>query len=213
MYDKPLDFNNFLWFDDTLELLCNQDKSIIDSVIINGSIGYETNIERDRKYSTNKYKELLQQERLEYMDKLHQLDLLKEQKIMADWTLSVNDTLCEFKKFFNVSVEEALKMLNRNIYAKVSVNNDFMFTRLNNYRNRFSVSDKMSIDGKLVNIKVAINVSDERWEVKFYKNIYPSINSEKDIAVSIKGNKSYIVQAGFLISPKMKKLLYSNNRS
>ena len=205
--DGTLDLCTFQWFSDIYEM-CNSDSYLLlNSAKDSVHIGYETRIGRDRKYLTKKFRDMLREDRIAYLDKLHQADILKQEKEYMDWVFSVRDKLCKGSAYLEISVTEMLKLLDRAICAVVKLGDEEAFIKLTHYHTRFSSSIRIST----LKSKVRAFVSyypDESWEVKTHGRLQPLItNFNPNGSIADKAGQIFSISVSFLVSPRMKRVL------
>ena len=208
--DGKLDLCTFTWFRDIYDTCTPDSFRLLALIQDEGSIGYETDIKRERKYSTHAYSKLLHKERMEYMDKLHQLDLLRERSKQLSWAESVKGTLYKFCDRFNISIEEAIELLNTRAYGCLVFDDRVIFIRLNHYRYWYSgdrLSAKYSFNlnfrKKVMTVHMAY-FSDETWTVRACSRVSCIDNEHPEADIIGPDKINHRISASFLISPKMK---------
>ncbi len=182
----------------------NLDTPLLLNSAKDGHIRYENRIGRDSKYLNKKFMDMLREDRIAYIDKLRQADMLKQEKEYRDWIFSIRDKLCKGSAYLEISVTELLKSLGRAIYAVIKLDDEDVFIKLNNYHTRFSSSIRINTLRAFVSY-----YPDESWEVKTHGRLQPFItNFNPNGFIVDKTGKSFSMSVvSFLVSPRMKRLL------
>lgn len=204
------DLSTSTWFSDTYELCSPDISSLLNSIQTDGYIKQQNNPKRSPTYSNREENELLHKERLEYMDKLHQEDLLLEENARMKWCSENKINLCKFSKYLNVSIEEAIEVLNKNICAVVDIDGVEAFIKLNKYRypERFSARDTIKVNDT---VSITLNIvyyPNGNWEVRKHSRQRPCLTSlEPSEYITDKFGVPHRISVSFLISRIMKRVV------